>query len=328
MAQTSSKRRCAFCNTPAGKTQKYCSQCGAALPPTPAHGNGSRRAPRLLIGFVLAGAVIVLASRLVSLPDDRTPTTTAQQTTGRALATQPAATNTPKRLVSADWAASLPAGAKLGTVETIFDGDTFDLTVNGITSRYRLYRADTPETYDPVECGGYEATAFVRTTLGQSDTPNQVWVESVGQLDPYGRTLAYLWLTIDGQPYLLNYLLINNGWAENKSYGDAFDPYRAELGAAASYAYTNSLGVWGACGDFGVPLGAKLTDSSRQLELQPTTFTGAALGGNCHPSYIPCVPISPVDLDCRDVGFQVEVIGFDEYRLDNDDPDLIGCETW
>ena len=61
---------------------------------------------------------------------------------------------------------------------------------------------------------------------------------------------------------------------------------------------------------------------------QPTQESAANLGGGCDPSYIPCVPISSVALDCRDVGFRVEVIGFDEYRLDNDDPDLIGCESW
>ena len=146
---------------------------------------------------------------------------------------------------------------------TVFDGDTFDITVDGQTTRYRLYRADTPETYDPLECGGNEATAFVRAALAQSDTPGKIWIEDVGQLDLYGRTLAYLWFTIDGQPYLLNHLLINSGWAENISYGDAFDPYRSELGAAASYAYANRLGVWGTCGDFGVPLTAALAAPTR-----------------------------------------------------------------
>jgi hypothetical protein len=51
-------------------------------------------------------------------------------------------------------------------------------------------------------------------------------------------------------------------------------------------------------------------------------------GGNCHPSYIPCLPIVG-DLDCPDVRAMgkdpVEVIGRDAYRLDGDG-DGIGCE--
>ena len=62
--------------------------------------------------------------------------------------------------------------------------------------------------------------------------------------------------------------------------------------------------------------------------MQSTQPAVQSLGNNCHPSYIPCVEISPYDLDCKDVGFRVEVIGYDEYRLDNDDPDLIGCEAY
>ena len=49
---------------------------------------------------------------------------------------------------------------------------------------------------------------------------------------------------------------------------------------------------------------------------------------NCHPSYIPCLPIVD-DLDCPDVRAMgkapVQVIGPDDYRLDRDN-DGIGCE--
>ena len=285
-------------------------------------------------------AVIGIVNRVISDDDGNDParpgaTSQAQNqptrtpgTTSRDIATQPAPSGDPSGFAPASWTTTLPAGVELGSNVTIFDGDTFEIEVAGQTSRYRLYRADTPETYDPVECGGNDATAYVRAALDQSDTPRQVWIEDVGQRDPYDRTLAYLWLTIDGQPYLLNHLLINSGWAENKSYGDDFDPYRTELGVAAANAYNNDLGVWAACGDFGVPLGAALTVPTPVSALQPTQGRAANLGAACHPSYVPCVPISSVDLDCKDVGFRVEVIGFDEYRLDNDDPDLIGCESW
>jgi hypothetical protein len=53
-----------------------------------------------------------------------------------------------------------------------------------------------------------------------------------------------------------------------------------------------------------------------------------AAGGNCHPSYSPCLPIVG-DLNCPDVRAMgkapVDVIGYDDYRLDGDG-DGVGCE--
>lgn len=55
-------------------------------------------------------------------------------------------------------------------------------------------------------------------------------------------------------------------------------------------------------------------------------------GGECHPSYDPCVPIAG-DVDCAGGGGngpvytgRVRVIGPDEYGLD-DDNDGVGCEN-
>jgi hypothetical protein len=50
-------------------------------------------------------------------------------------------------------------------------------------------------------------------------------------------------------------------------------------------------------------------------------------GGGCHPSYTPCVPDVPGDLDCADVGHAVTVIGPDEYGLDGNS-DGTGCEEY
>ena len=48
---------------------------------------------------------------------------------------------------------------------------------------------------------------------------------------------------------------------------------------------------------------------------------------NCNPNYSPCIPDSPYDLDCADIGESVRVIGSDEYRLDRDS-DGMGCESY
>lgn len=173
---------------------------------------------------------------------DRTPIAQAQSGSGASTG-----------FVPVPWATTLPDGVVQGIVDYVIDGDTFEIVVDGVSARYRLYHADTPETRPDVECGGPEATDFATTALWSSDTPGQVWIESVGQRDKYGRKLAYLWFTIGGEPYLLNYVLIDSGWAEDKDYGDAFNPYRSALSQAASFARSNNLGVWSACGGFGEP---------------------------------------------------------------------------
>ena len=62
-----------------------------------------------------------------------------------------------------------------------------------------------------------------------------------------------------------------------------------------------------------------------------TPVVAVAATSNCHPSYEPpsdqpCVPEGP-DLDCPEIGYQVKVVGPDEYRLDAD-KDGWGCESY
>jgi outer membrane biosynthesis protein TonB len=45
----------------------------------------------------------------------------------------------------------------------------------------------------------------------------------------------------------------------------------------------------------------------------------------CDPNYTPCIPNVAYDLDCKDIGFMVHVIGTDRHKLDRD-KDGYGCE--
>ena len=239
----------------------------------------------------------------------------------------------PGGFAPAFWTMSLPGDAVPGTLSYLVDGDTYEIVVDGQSARYRLYHADTPETNDPIQCGGSNATDFVNYVLGYNDTPGQVWVEAVGQRDQYGRKLAYIWITIAGEPYLLNHVLINNGWAEDIDYNDDFDPYKAQLQAAARFAQTHRLGAWAQCGGFGIALPEPTPLPTQPLPptaipfVQPTQGQAANLGSGCVPSYSPCVPSGYGDLDCPEIGFQVQVSGADPYRLDADN-DGVGCESY
>jgi hypothetical protein len=48
---------------------------------------------------------------------------------------------------------------------------------------------------------------------------------------------------------------------------------------------------------------------------------------SCSPDYDPCVPDASYDLDCADIGQEVEVVGDDVYGLDADG-DGYGCESY
>lgn len=72
----------------------------------------------------------------------------------------------------------------------------------------------------------------------------------------------------------------------------------------------------------------------RRLAAAPPAVTAPAAAGRsgggsgCDPNYAPCVPVSATDLDCGDLpGGPYTVLGSDPHRLDNGDPDSLGCEA-
>jgi micrococcal nuclease len=123
------------------------------------------------------------------------------------------------------------------------DGDTIVVLDGGRTVRVRLIGIDTPESVAPgrpVECFGKAASAF---TEGVLEGRTVVLEFDVGLLDPFGRTLAYVWL--DGE--MLNETLVAEGYAQvltvppNVRYVDRF--LAAERAARAA-----RRGLWSACG--------------------------------------------------------------------------------
>jgi endonuclease YncB( thermonuclease family) len=58
------------------------------------------------------------------------------------------------------WTDKIPADVQEAQIVRIIDGDTFEVLINGVSNRVRIYRADTPETQNEQHCGGSEATAF------------------------------------------------------------------------------------------------------------------------------------------------------------------------
>jgi micrococcal nuclease len=228
------------------------------------------------------------------------------------------------------WTDTIPTDVQEATIVRIIDGDTFEVLIDGVSNRVRIYRADTPETQNEHQCGGPEATAFATTALSFNDTPGTVYLEKdTTSRDRYGRELAYVWFTVGGQPYLLNHVLISTGWAEDVDYGDR--KYDQQLKQAAAFAKTHTLGVYELCGDFGRPQPTQPpapapvpTQVPPAPQPAPTDAPGA---GGCDPNYSPCVPQAPFDLECGDIGFMVQVIGGDPHGFDREG-DGRGCESY
>jgi len=243
------------------------------------------------------------------------------------------------------WTDAIPTDVEEAQIVRFIDGDTLEVLIDGVSNRVRIYRADTPETQNEHHCGGQEATNYAEFALSFNDTPGIVYLErDTNERDQYGRELAYVWFESGGDPYLLNHILINNGWAEDVDYGDR--KYDAEFQTAASFAERNVIGVWSLCGGFQIPLAsvpvaelppADIADEPANVpvsepanvpvyEPEPVVEEPADSGG-CDPNYSGCVPLVSYDLNCPDIGFSVQVIGGDPHGFDRDN-DGYGCESY
>jgi hypothetical protein len=74
--------------------------------------------------------------------------------------------------------------------------------------------------------------------------------------------------------------------------------------------------------------GTPVLDASEcAAEPEPEAIPSSGEESGCDPNYTGCVPISAYDVDCADVGEEVEVIGEDIYGLDLEE-DGYACESY
>ncbi|MDP9184839.1 MAG: thermonuclease family protein [Actinomycetota bacterium] len=128
------------------------------------------------------------------------------------------------------------------TVTRVVDGDTIHVSLSGQDVTIRLIGIDTPETVapgQPIECFGPESSRFTTRQL----TGARIELEYDRDLiDPFDRTLAYVWL--DGR--LFNETLVDRGYAEATSYPPDTS-HQNVLDAAEVDARRADRGLWGAC---------------------------------------------------------------------------------
>jgi micrococcal nuclease len=129
-----------------------------------------------------------------------------------------------------------------GAIDRVIDGDTVDVWQGGETVRVRLLGVDTPESVDPrkgVECFGIEAGEHLRTLLDNHIVTLE-YDQSQGQIDKYGRTLAYLLLP-DGTN--VNKKMISDGYAYEYTYGEPYR-YQSDFKLAEAEARETQIGLW------------------------------------------------------------------------------------
>jgi micrococcal nuclease len=152
--------------------------------------------------------------------------------------------------VTSDAAAPSPSDARppqhrraVVTVTRVVDGDTAHVLFHGKDVTIRFIGVDTPETVapgQPIECYGPESSRFTTQQL----TGQRVRLEfDVDRIDPYGRTLAYLWMP-DGS--MFNQTLVQRGFATVATYPPD-TRYVARFATAQRAAKAADRGLWGAC---------------------------------------------------------------------------------
>lgn len=238
-----------------------------------------------------------------------------------------APTPTPERSVSPTLQPAVAPATPTGPVRTpaevveVIDGDTIKVRLDGTVVTVRLIGVDTPETVDPREpvmCYGREATAFTREMIERAG--NRVLLEKdVSETDRYGRLLRYVWLEHPDGRRMLNYELVAQGYAQVATYPPDVR-YADWFLQAQREAREQGRGLWGACGEFGVPAATPTPPPPVQPQRPPA--------GNCDPSYPDvCIPPPPPDLDCADIPYRrFRVLPPDPHRFDRD-RNGIGCES-
>ena len=127
-------------------------------------------------------------------------------------------------------------------VTKVVDGDTVAVNINGKNATIRLIGLDTPETVDPrklVQCFGKEASARAKEILAGKRV--RLEMDGLqGQLDKYGRLLAYVFL--EGGA-LFNKLMIAEGYGHEYTYHLPYK-YQKEFKEAEKTARENQKGLW------------------------------------------------------------------------------------
>ncbi len=174
---------------------------------------------------------------ITATPAVQTPPPVVQQENSAITASEPVVAPTDK-----PSSANIDSDHQYYSVIEVVDGDTLKISIDGKGTTLRLIGMDTPEVLDPrkpVQCFGAESSNKSKELLSMQ----KVRIEkdpTQGDLDKYGRTLAYIYRS-DGLFY--NEYMIEQGYAHEYTYHLPYK-YQAEFKAAQKEAQENKRGLW------------------------------------------------------------------------------------
>lgn len=145
---------------------------------------------------------------------------------------------------------NLNLGENIFQVSKVIDGDTIKVYTgnsNQEQKTIRLISINTPEIHNPtksIECFGEEAYQKALSLLDNQKVRLEYDFKK-GELDKYGRTLAYVFLERDdsGEEIFINEFMIREGYAYEESYGVGYK-YQDLFERAQIDAEKKQRGLW------------------------------------------------------------------------------------
>ncbi len=137
--------------------------------------------------------------------------------------------------------------AKEYLVTKVIDGDTIEVSSDGVSQKIRYIGVNTPETVkpnSPVECFGKEASAYNKSLV---EGKKVTFEKDVSETDRYNRTLRYVYVKdSDGNSVMVNKKLVDEGYA----YSSTFPPdvkYQQVFTQSEQDARKVNRGLWAKC---------------------------------------------------------------------------------
>ncbi len=159
------------------------------------------------------------------------------------------------------WTEEMPEGLTPVQATGFYSGDAFQILVNGQLDVVRLRGVAAPLGD---QCGYASSGSFLAFVLGIA--PNfVVYLDYQNSpRDDLNRLVADVWFEYADDPYLVNEVMIRNGYGWSIIENDV-EPLKDEFEQAQEFAADHLVGVHLECGGFGLPTGS--TPTPEQLAL-------------------------------------------------------------
>jgi endonuclease YncB( thermonuclease family) len=158
------------------------------------------------------------------------------------------------------WTDSMPEGLTAVRVTGFYNGDTMQILANGQLDVLHLNGTTAPLGD---QCGYGSAGSFLAFVLNLAPSLTLYVDYQNAVRDEQNRLVADVWYDYAGDPYLINEVIVRNGWAVSTPI-DGMDGYADQIETAEAFAADHVLGAHFECGGVGAPFGS--TPSAEQLE--------------------------------------------------------------